>query len=201
LTGVRATVWNDYVCPWSYLGRHRSGILSSMGVAVDRRPFELHPDLPASGRPVRPRSGLAAVLERVAADCAIHGVAFTVPTHTPNSRLALRIFSLVAATEPRAADQVDDALSDARWVEGRDISDTGALSEIIDRTGLNGSRVVAAALDGEGEEALVASMDEARDAGVTATPAWRFDTGFVMYGVQDPETIRRWVRRMQARVD
>jgi predicted DsbA family dithiol-disulfide isomerase len=42
-------------------------------------------------------------------------------------------------------------------------------------------------------------MAEARDAGIASTPAWRFDTGFVIYGVQPPDTVRRWVERMQQR--
>ena len=62
--------------------------------------------------------------------------------------------------------------------------------------GLDGEAIVRSATDGEGSSAVDVSMVEAREYGIAATPSWRFDTGFVIPGVQPADAVNRWVGRM-----
>ena len=65
---MRVTVWSDYCCPWCYLALDRLDLLDELGVAVDLRPFELHPEIPPHGRRHRPGGRTAAAFGRVAAE-------------------------------------------------------------------------------------------------------------------------------------
>jgi hypothetical protein len=59
--------------------------------------------------------------------------------------------------------------------------------------------VVGRAVDeGVGAAGLLASRDAATEIGVAATPAWRFEGGFVMPGVHPREQVSRWAGRLLA---
>ena len=86
---MQVKVWSDYICPWCYLGRDRTEFLRSLDVEVTQLPFELHPELPPSGRVVRPQGRLSQVYSAIERECVDVGLPFRAPTHVPNSRRAL----------------------------------------------------------------------------------------------------------------
>ena len=49
-----AVLWRDYLCPWCYLGRDRTALLTELGVTVDARSYELHPEIPPAADPCAP---------------------------------------------------------------------------------------------------------------------------------------------------
>lgn|GEM_PF-1358808 len=194
-------MWNDYVCPWAYLGRHRTTVIEALGVRVTPRPFELHPELPAhpaTPRAVRPGGRLADVFERVAAECRSVGVPFRAPTASSSTRLALELAEVVRRADPGAFARLDAALFAARFVEDRNLADPDVLASIGDGCAIDPD-LVARTLDGAGRAAVEASILDARDVGVAATPAWHFASGFLLTGVHPPDQVRRWVGRMVTR--
>ena len=82
---------------------------------------------------------------------------------------------------------------------GEDIGDPDVLAEVVSRSGVDGGEVVDAVARGEGADEVRASIDAAHEVGVTGTPAWLLDGRLLIPGVQDRETIERWVARLTAR--
>ena len=191
-----AVVWSDYLCPWAYLGRDRTALLRSLGVDVTPLAYDLHPELPPSGRRVNPTGRLAAVFERIAAECEEVGLPFSPPSHVPNTRRALETAEVVRREAPAAFAALDDALFAAVFVTGVDIGTAGALDEVVTSAGVDASEVRRQVDAGLGRPAVDASTAEARAQGVAGTPAWLIDGRLLVPGVQPRQTMERWVRKM-----
>jgi predicted DsbA family dithiol-disulfide isomerase len=196
---VRAVLWSDYICPWCYLGQDRTALLRELGVEVDQRAFDLHPETPPEGRQVRPGGRLESVLARIGRECADAGLPFVVPGRLPRSRLALETAEVVRTAHPSALTALDARLFRAVFVEGGDISDPGVVHDLVTAAGAPADEVAAAVADGVGTRALEAAMAEAREAGVAATPSWLVDGALLIPGALPRDQIRRWVERMRAR--
>ncbi len=196
-----AVVWSDYLCPWCYVGRDRTALIERLGVPVMQLPYELHPEIPAGGRRIRADGRLTPVLDRVEAECEALGLAFRRPTRVPNTRRALETAEVVRARSPASFAALDDALFRAHFVDNLPLDDPEVLDSLVEATGLAAAEVRDAVEAGAGRPLVDRAMQRARDAGVTATPAWLIDGRFVIPGAQPPETIERWVTRLQRPAD
>lgn len=159
-------------------------------------PYELHPDLPAEGRAIQEGGRLSATLEDIGRQCAAVGMDFVPPRHVPNSRRALATAEVVRATAPECFAAFDEAVFRAYFVDGRDIADGRVLNQLVTDAGARADEVSALVDAGHGVDAVDASKTTAHEYGVTATPAWLFDSGFVLPGVQPPELFERVVKRL-----
>jgi predicted DsbA family dithiol-disulfide isomerase len=193
---VTATVWSDYICPWCYLGHDRTTLMRDLGVEVTSRPFELHPETPATGYRVRPGGRLSQVFDRIAAECDELGLPFRAPEVVPNSRRALATAEAVRVGWPEAFGQLDQDLFTAHWVDGRDVGDPDTLDALVAGAGAPTAAVAALVESGEASALVDASMVEARDHGITSTPSWLLDEGLVIPGAQPRATVERWITRL-----
>ncbi|HEX2040767.1 MAG TPA: DsbA family protein [Acidimicrobiales bacterium] len=176
---MEAVVWSDYLCPWCYVGRDRTALLRSLGVTVTVLPYELHPEVPAGGVPTTRRYAA------VATECEAVGMPFRPPTVLPNTRRALSTAEWVRRCRPESFDALHDALFTAYFVDGLDIGDPDVLASLADTD-----------VDVEqGSHWVEESMARAREADVYATPAWQFDTGAVIAGVQPRRSFARVAAR------
>jgi predicted DsbA family dithiol-disulfide isomerase len=196
---VRVTVWSDYCCPWCYLALDRLALLDELGVAVDLLPFELHPETPAGGRRHRPDGRTAAVFARVGAECEEAGLPFVAPAATPNTAMVLGVSEAVRRTSPAAFPVLHRRLLRAHFVDGLDLGDERVVEDLAAGAGADVDAVRAWLADGRAEAAVAEARIAATDVGVTATPAFRFDTGLVITGVHPRDSLARWVTRMRAR--
>ncbi len=73
------------------------------------------------------------------------------------------------------------------------------IATVVASTGADVDEARAAVDDGTGARRLLDSVDEARDEGIVATPAWRFAGGFVVPGVHSRDQFRRWALRLMER--
>ena len=192
-------MWSDYVCPWCYLGRDRTMLMRSLGVTVEQRPFELHPEIPPEGREHRPGGRLDRVFTMIGEECAELDLPFRAPRRTPNSRRALETAEVVRLHQPEAFDALDDALFRTHWVDGGDLGDRATLDALVADAGADPTSIAELVADGVGTRVLAASMADARDHGVTATPAWWVDDALLIPGAQPREAIERWVTKLMAR--
>ena len=193
---MTATLWSDYLCPWCYLGRTQTKLLEDLGVVVDRRAYELHPDVAPEGTEVRPGGKLAGVFDRVGALCAEAGVDFQAPTRIPNTRLALSVAEVVRRDAPDRLGRLDPMIWDALWLQDRDISSDAVLGDLIAAVGLAPDGVLAAA---GAEPGLVDDAKaEAQELGIYAVPSWLLGPTLVVPGVQDPAQITRWVGKLRS---
>jgi predicted DsbA family dithiol-disulfide isomerase len=198
---MEVKVWSDYICPWCYLGRDRTALLRALDVDVTQLPYELHPELPPQGREVKPNGRLAAVYAAIGRECNDIGLPFRMPGHVPNSRRALETAEVVRRKWPASFAALDDALFNAHFVEGLDIGDPDVLLALVEQTGAPSTDVAAAVEAGDGNQAVTASIEAARERGIAATPAWLFGESFVVPGVQPRELFERVVSRLRARTD
>jgi predicted DsbA family dithiol-disulfide isomerase len=199
LDAVQALMWFDFVCPWAYLGRDRTRLMRDLGVEVTVLPYELHPEIPREGVPVRPGGRLERVFQHIGAECAELGIPFVPPAVSRSSRLALETVEVVRREAPDAYPALDEALASAYWVEGRDVSSWEVVGELVEAAGADEAAVFDRVADGEGKRVLDESMALAREHGVTATPAWLLDEALLIPGAQPRESIERWVTKLQAR--
>jgi predicted DsbA family dithiol-disulfide isomerase len=199
--GVLVEVWIDFLCPWAYLGQDRSELLAGLGLGyeVRSRPFELHPEIPTEGRRVEPGGRLSAVYERIGKECAAVGLPFRPPDHVANTRVALEWSEGVAACDLDRHPAVVAALMAASFADGLDVGDVDVVRGVISEVGVDVDAVAATVERGGARASVDRSMDDAREIGVAATPAWRFPSGFVLPGVQPREQVERWARRLAAR--
>ena len=195
---MHAVLWRDYLCPWCYLGRDRTALLTDLGVTVTTRAYELHPEVPPEGRAVRPDGRFAAVLGPIAQECAQVGLPFRAPTRIANTRAALATIELVGSMAPEAFAAVDAAFYEAQWVQDRDLDDPRVIDGILGDHGVDATAVAAARSAGDGARAVEAAMAEARAHDATGTPAWWVADRLLIPGVQERATIERWVRRLAA---
>ena len=196
---MEALFWRDYLCPWCWLGRDRTDVLVGLGLEVTHLPFDLHPEIPPEGRPVRPDGRLDAVFDHIAAECAREGRAFTRPTRTPNTRRALETAEIVRRIDPTSFAALDDALFRGHWVDGFDIGDAAVIDALVEASGAPLDLVVEQRAEGIGSSALEESMAIAREHGIAATPSWLVDDTLVIPGVQPVETLERWITRLLSR--
>jgi predicted DsbA family dithiol-disulfide isomerase len=191
-------VWIDFLCPWAYLGQDRTSLLRDLGFEVRSRPYELHPELPPEGRPVRPNGRLAQVYEHIARECAEVGLPFRPPTHVPRTRDAHRCAEAVAAVDPEHHEPVVAGLFRAHFVDGEDLGDPGLLEAVATSCGVGAEGLRAEMATDRPDAAVGDSIRTAQGHGVAATPAWRFPSGFVLPGVQPRAQVERWARRLAA---
>ena len=192
-------MWSDYCCPWCYLALDRLDALDELAVAVELLPFELHPEIPPGGRPHRPDGRTAAVFARVAAECAEVGLPFAMPAATPNTAMVLAASEAVRRTSPDAFPPLHRRLFRAHFVDGLDLGDEEVVDVLAAETGADVDAVRAWRADGRAEAALAEARAGAIEVGVTATPAFRFDTGLFITGVHPRASLARWVTRMRER--
>jgi predicted DsbA family dithiol-disulfide isomerase len=195
---MQALLWRDYLCPWCYLGRDRTLVIEALGINVVPLAYDLHPEIPAGGRAVRPGGRLDRVLDHIAEECRDAGLPFNKPGRTPRTRLTLETAEVVRATDPAQFGAFDDAVYLAHWVEGRDIGDRHTLDELLVASSIDQTVVWPAVADGTGRALVDQSMHRARERGVTATPAWLVGE-LLIPGVQPRETVARWVGKLLER--
>lgn len=196
---MHAVLWRDYLCPWCWLGRDRTALLTDLGVTVDTRSYDLHPEIPAEGRAVRPDGRFAAVLARIGTEAEAVGLPLRAPSRIGNTRVALETAELVRVHWPEAFAAVDVAFYEAQWLHDRDLGDPAVVEAVLAQHGVDPTAVAERRRDGEGARALTAAMDEAREHDVTGTPAWWVADRLLIPGVQDRDTLERWIRRLAER--
>lgn len=195
-------MWNDYLCPWAWLGRDRTLLLEELGVKVGVVPYELHPEVPIGGRAHRPGGRYDRLLASIEAECHEVGLPFHRPDRTPNTRRALEWAEAARIADPSAFPILDRQLADAHWIQGRDLEDPDVLMDLATGIALDPDRLEHLVASGEARQAVDRSIAQAHDRGVTATPSWLFDSRpepFLLQGVQPRETVRRWITRLMAR--
>ncbi len=196
--GFSITVWNDYVCPWAYLGRRHTHWLIEQGVPIEVRAYELHPDLPPTGRPIEAGGRYDRLLDDLGMQAREAGQPFAKPVRTPSSRRALEVLELLARHEPDRVFAFDEAAARAVWVDGRALDDHAVLDDIVAGVGVDPAALHDRLDAGEGAELVDLGRRHAIELEVSGTPAWRLGS-LTVTGVHHDDQFRRWVTRIVER--
>jgi predicted DsbA family dithiol-disulfide isomerase len=162
--------WYDFLCPFCYVGQSRTAILRRHGLDVVELPFQAHPDIPANGVPVGPRtSEMYSQLER---EAKVAGLVLNWPSRLPNTRHALAAAEWVRRHQPHKFAPLQKALFAAHFVAGEDLGNTAVVERHAAELGIDLDAFHAAWLDGTALSAVNESEALGREHGVRGTPAW-----------------------------
>jgi predicted DsbA family dithiol-disulfide isomerase len=162
--------WYDFLCPFCYVGQHRTAILVRHGLRVVELPFQAHPDIPLGGIPAGPRNGpMYAMLEREAEEA---GLPLNWPSRLPNTRRALAAAEWARRHHPRAFPQFHKGLFDAHFVLGEDVEDPAVIDRHASESGIEVAALHAALADDSAAAAVTEAEMIGRKYGVQGTPAW-----------------------------
>ncbi len=162
--------WYDFLCPFRYVGQHRTAILVRYGLDVVELPFQAHPDIPPGGIPAGPRDGpMYAMLEREAKEA---GLPLHWPPRLPNTRRALAAAEWARRHQPRAFPQFHKDLFDAHFVLGEDLEDAAVIDRHASESGIHLTGLHAALADDSAAAAVTEAEMIGRKYGVQGTPAW-----------------------------
>lgn len=162
--------WYDFLCPFCYVGQHRTAILARHGLHVIEMAFEAHPDIPPGGISARPRNGpMYAMLEREAREA---GLPLHWPRHLPNTRQALAAAEWIRRHQPRVFLQLHKGFFEAHFVLGEDLEDPAVIDRHARESGVDLVALHAALADGSAAAAAVEVEMIAHKYGVQGTPTW-----------------------------
>ncbi len=168
-------------------------------VALEWRPFELHPETPPGGIPLeQPSPRALAYWERLVAMAKDFGVTLRRPRLLPNSHLALEAAEFVRERAPDRFDAFHRGLFAAYFQRGVGIGDIETLVAVAGEAGAPAEALRAALEDRRYERAVDDATDEARSQGVSGTPTFVFDGRLPIVGAQDYPVFASVARRMGA---
>jgi predicted DsbA family dithiol-disulfide isomerase len=191
-------VISDVICPWCYIGKRRlEKAVAAFGreqVRVRWHPFQLNPRIPKGGMNRQEyRTAKFGSWERsLALDAQVaeagrgEGIPFDYAKvmRTPNTLDAHRLIGL--ADKEGVQDAVVEAVFRAYFVEGRDISQTTALLDVVAEAGLDRGRAEALLSGDEGMAAIRAAEEQARRSGVQGVPFFLINNTVALSGAREP---------------
>ena len=198
-TALTIDIYSDVVCPWCYLGKRRLEAAlrerPGIAVAVQWRPFELNPGMPAAGAErgpyLRQKFGdperLQEAHHRLAALGRAAGInyRFDAIRRIPNTRAA---HALVALSGERQ-DAVVEGLFRGYFEEARDVGNVAVLAEIGAAAGVDAGELAASLASRTALEAIAAQEREATQRGIRGVPFFVFAGRWAVSGAQEVGTL------------
>ena len=156
-------------------------------------PFELHSETPPEGAD-KPFTDAEwpAIRERLAGLARRVGLPIDPPRRNANSRLALETMELVRARRgDEAAASFHHAVSRAFFVDGANVSDPALIAANANTVGVATVDVETAWQQHAFADAVDASIEASRAAGVRGVPAYGWPGTLAISGMMEPERIVR----------
>jgi predicted DsbA family dithiol-disulfide isomerase len=150
-------------------------------------PYDLHPEYPAEGIPraqLDARYGFDTTAQQRAL-FARHGLEYAPSERIPNSRDALRVTEL--ARDAGLHEEVHDALMDAFWGRGEDVSEHDVLRRVAFERGLPRDDVERVLTGDDYLQRVLASTREAQSIGISGIPGFLIDSRLLVLGAQPRE--------------
>ena len=202
---LNITVVSDVVCPWCFIGkRHLEQALvlyaekypQHCAPVVQWSAFQLNPDMPLVGMDrgtyVRNKFGdrVNDIMQSMADAGTRAGIAFAFDKvkRQPNT---LGLHALIAAASgPVQQDTVVQALFDAYFLGGLDLSDDGVIAHVMKPTGLLPDTVARCLLKGGEQQLAAQAVDQQwRSMQVQGVPLFVFDNKWAVSGAQPPQRL------------
>lgn len=198
-------VVSDLVCPWCYIGKRKLEAALALPEAADLpnvllrwHPFQLNPELPTQGvsrqQYLEDKFGgparAAEIYERVRAAGSAVGLALHLDgiTLQPNTLAAHALVAFAQAGD-FDANELQERLFKAYFVENRFIGSVDVLADIAEEAGLNGADARAFVSDPEHLATVAAADAHVRRLGISGVPFFIFNQQVAVSGAQDPATL------------
>ncbi|MEY4183651.1 MAG: hypothetical protein RIS07_54 [Actinomycetota bacterium] len=212
---MKVEIFSDLVCPWCFIGKRRferaveslraDGLAHDLEVVV--RPYQLDPTAPTNettpvaiayakkfGGPEKADAILRHVTEVAAAD----GITFNMDVALrANTLAAHRLLAYVEAKHgSRAQMDVNEAIMNAYFRDGRDIADHAVLADCATVVACETQDVIEMLESDAYRDDVAEWLAVAADNGITAVPTFIIDDRWSIPGAQDTEMFERVLRRM-----
>jgi predicted DsbA family dithiol-disulfide isomerase len=167
-------------------------------VELVHRPYQLIPDAPEEPRPLTDMSAelfgpehAEAMLAEMTRRGASEGIEYRFDRAVTVNTLTAHRLRWLALHEHSAAvqDALATALFDAYFRDGVNVADHAQLTELAERTGLDGGRVRDFLASEEGAAEVREQVAAARREGVTTVPRFVFGNGELIVGVTSTEAL------------
>jgi predicted DsbA family dithiol-disulfide isomerase len=195
---------SDVVCPWCFIGKrrleaalelYRARKPAAAAPQVTYHPFELNPDVPREGIAradyIAKKFGARgySAHDRLVQAGKPLGIAFAFDRigRQPNTLAAHALIE--AARRHGVQGAVKEALMQAFFVDGLDLTDTETLVLIASQAGLERKQAKAAVVDEELRRAVAEEEENARRMGVQGVPFFIFNNRLSVEGAQPPEVL------------
>jgi predicted DsbA family dithiol-disulfide isomerase len=204
-TTLHIDIASDVVCPWCYIGKRR--LEAALKLFAEKHPQETAPTLrwlPFQLNPSLPREGMnrsdyllrkfgsaegGGIYERVSNEGKKEGLAFNFSAigRQPNT---LKAHALIAAAYHAGVQPaVKEALMQAYFMQGADLTEDATLLRIASQAGLPSATAQAALSDEAAHEAIAGEDAELRRVGITGVPFFIISRKFGISGAQPPEAL------------
>lgn len=205
---VHIDVVSDLVCPWCFIGKRRLeqalAQVRDVAVSVRWRPFQLNPQLPASGvdraRYVNEKFGARAgeIYARVSEVGRSVGIPFAFDriARQPNTLASHQLIR--AASVAGSEDSMVEALFRGYFLEGADLTSRSVLLELAVGAGLAASDAQLALDDEELRRQLLDEEQTARALGVEGVPFFVVGGRVGVSGAQEPAVLLRAIEQAVA---
>jgi predicted DsbA family dithiol-disulfide isomerase len=195
---------SDVVCPWCFIGKRRLEAALELyrerdpkapAPQVAYHPFELNPDLPREGIPradyIAKKFGARgySAHDRLVGIGAQLGIpfAFDKIERQPNT---LAAHALIEGARRRGVQPaVKEALMQAFFVDGLDLTDPATLVRIAAAAGLERTEAEACIVDEALRRTVAEEEEKARQMGVEGVPFFIFNKRIAVSGAQESETL------------
>jgi predicted DsbA family dithiol-disulfide isomerase len=204
-TPLTIDIVSDVVCPWCYIGKRKLEAALALPeaaglppVVIRWHPFQLNPDLPATGMPrkqyLEDKFGgperAKTIYDRVRAAGDAVGLTLNIDgiAHQANTLAAHALIAFAQQGDQDGSDMKERLLK-AYFVENRNIGDTDVLVAIATEAGLDADAARAFITSADERAAVSESDAQARQLGVTGVPFFIFNRQLAVSGAQDPATL------------
>lgn len=198
---IKIDVVSDVVCPWCYIGKRRLEkavdlLKDKYEFELEYHPFELNPEMPLEGTDQKNyltnkfggEEQYQQITNRVTAVAVEEGLHFDFGKQkvSPNTRDAHRIIQL--AKQDGKQLEVKEALMNAYFVEGIDISKKENIIDVVANVGLLKEKVEQFLSTDEGIREVVLAENELQKLGITGVPFYIINNQYGVSGAQPTES-------------
>ncbi len=196
-------VYSDYICPFCYLG-HESlrqyEASRDTDLAVEWHPFDLRsrkrgPDgeIDESVDDGKDEAYYEQARENVRRLQEQYDVEMELDLATDIDSLPAQLASYYVQEEyPAMWREFDEAIFEALWVDGDDISDPDVLETIANSVGLDSDEIRTQLQNSELRDELFARFQAAQEQGITGVPTFTYE-GYAARGAVPPEQLERLI--------
>ena len=199
---MHVAIVSDTICPWCYIGKRRFERAQAgrpADLAVEWRPFQLNPDMPADGvdrqRYMVAKFGseerVAEIFDAIEQAGEGEGIQFVFDriARTPNTVDSHRLIEY--AGERDVQDQVVEALFRRYFEQGEDIGDRAVLEAAGVDGGLDEGDVRRFLAGTEGVDHVRRESEAASRMGISGVPCFIFEGKYAISGAQPPDVFER----------
>jgi len=182
-TKLKVIAYSDYICPFCYIGYHRiEKLKEEYNLAIEWRPFEIHPETPKEGASIDelpfPKGYLEMAFANVKRLADEDGITLKFSEKLPNSRLALYISEF--ARKKGKFEEFHKSVLEAYWLEGKYIGDKSVLLFLAELVGLNKNEIENYLDTDEPFKILQKTLKELRKYGINGVPTFNIEERLIV---------------------